>query len=162
KMLPAASPASTAASMERFTAAARVSASKSAVRSMNAPTVAYVWGPSSGMSSTSSGARRASVIARSSVRFNEASSSTFVVADARRYTAVADAAQLRRFAFTVGKRTAHPVGGLAADHVHRIPKYWCVALVCHIAQHPRDLSLPDLIISLAGELKIETLMVDRR
>ena len=43
-----------------------------------------VCGPSSGISSGSSGDRRASCAARSTVRFSDASSSTFVDADARR------------------------------------------------------------------------------
>jgi hypothetical protein len=84
KIVPAGLPASTAASTTRFTALARVSAFKSAVRSTNASTAAYDCGPSSGMNSGSSGDNRARRAARSTVRFNDASSSTFVEADARR------------------------------------------------------------------------------
>src|SRR5678815_3161437 len=76
-------------------------------------------------------------------------------------TSVADRVALHRLPLAVAERAPELVGGLAAEHVERLPELRRVRLVGDVAQLRRDLPVLDLPEGLAAELEVVALVIDR-
>src|SRR6185369_14372015 len=74
---------------------------------------------------------------------------------------VADDAHLPRFSLAVVERPMQFIRRPAANAVAGAPEIGCARLIGDVAQHPADFPLVDFKESLATELEVVALLIDR-